>query len=48
VTPKLIAFCRSASAMFLREDRSNIYVTYVVRKDENPEDERTFVTRDRP
>ncbi len=35
-TPKLIAFCRSASAMFLREDQSNIYVTYVMRKEESP------------
>lgn len=48
VSPKLIAFCRSASAMFLREDRSNIYVTYVVRKDDDSEGERNFVTRDRP
>lgn len=41
-TPKLIAFCRSASAMFLREDRSNIYVTYVVRKEDNGENGTTY------
>ncbi|MDZ7270722.1 MAG: hypothetical protein ONB17_03815 [candidate division KSB1 bacterium] len=36
-TPKLVAFCRSSSAMFLREDRSNIYVTYVMHKEEPPQ-----------
>jgi hypothetical protein len=28
--------------MFLREDRSNIYVTYVVRKEDNSEHDKSY------